>query len=154
MEDSLQKIADDFGLTLEGVRYALEQYQILMPQVTCGEWSKITYPAQAVIDKLFERYKERDEWIYCKDLMPEDVESGNIMIEDGKLYFVGCHCFAALRSLIDDREPWTVDVFYTVLAGKRHWGYGDSAIPMVEAGEAEVYAWKPKRFPEPPEYIE
>ncbi len=153
MEESLQKIADDFGLTTDGVRFALEQYQAVLQQVTCGDWIKLTYPAHAVIDKLFEYYDKKDEWIYCKDQLPEDIQAWNVFTDKGAKWFPGAHVFAACRSLIDDREPWTVDVFYAVLNGKRYWGHGYSAIPMIEMGQAEVYAWKPKIFPEPPEFI-
>lgn len=64
-----------------------------------------------------------------------------------------CPVYAAVRSLVDnrDREPWVVEVFYSRFSGKDHWGYGLNAIPMIEKGDAEVYAWMEHLFPDPPE---
>ena len=79
-------------------------------------------------------WKINREWVYCRDRMPPNP----------------CPVFAAVRSLVDDREPWIVEVFYSRISGKDYWGYGYDAIPMIESGEAEVYAWMERWFPEPP----
>lgn len=79
---------------------------------------------------------QKREWVYCKDRMPP---SG------------GCHVFAAVRSLVDDREPWLVEVYFARFWDHDHWGWADTAIPMIENGEAEVYAWMPRLLPEVPE---
>lgn len=53
--------------------------------------------------------------------------------------------YAACKSLVDDRENWTIEGIYngTIYGGP--WG-----VPMVEMGKAEVYAWMPKEMPKPP----
>ena len=91
------------------------------------------------------------KWIYCKDQMPEDVMPERCFTENGEMWFEGAHVWAACRSLVDNREPWVTDLFYSVLNGRPCWGYGVNAIPMVELGKAEVYDWMMKEFPEPPE---
>ena len=78
------------------------------------------------------------KWIYCKDQMPEDVMPERCFTENGEMCFEGAHVWAACRSLVDNREPWVTDLFYSVLNGRPCWGYGVNAIPMVELGKAEV----------------
>ncbi len=53
--------------------------------------------------------------------------------------------YAACKSLKDDRENWTIEGIYKGTTYGGPWG-----VPMVEWGDAEVYAWMPKDFPEPP----
>ena len=53
--------------------------------------------------------------------------------------------YAACKSLVDDRENWTIEGIYKGSTFGGPWG-----VPMVECGKAEVYAWMPKIPPEPP----
>lgn len=69
-------------------------------------------------------------WISVKDRLPE----------------LGEPYFAACRSLRDDREPWVIEGVYNLVTHDKPWG-----VPLVAMGEAEVYAWMPKVYPEPPE---
>ena len=55
-DDTLEKVAEDFGLTAEGVRYALSQYQKILCEITHGMLSKLSYDANDVI-----RYAQ-DKW--------------------------------------------------------------------------------------------
>ena len=48
----LKSICDDFGLTPDGVRYALEQYQRVVTELTGGRFSKLTYDAALIIDEV------------------------------------------------------------------------------------------------------
>lgn len=51
-------ICDDFGLTPEGVRFALEQYQDVVSTLTNGRFSKLTYPAGLIIDTAMDCFRE------------------------------------------------------------------------------------------------
>ena len=53
--------------------------------------------------------------------------------------------YAACKSLIDDRENWVIEGIYKCTSFGGPWG-----VPLVEMGKAEVYAWMPKKLPEPP----
>ena len=64
---TLEEVAENHGLTQEGVDYALRQYQIVMCEITHGMMSKLSYDAKDVIQVAQERWcdtcdlKERDE---------------------------------------------------------------------------------------------
>jgi hypothetical protein len=47
---TLEKLCADFGLTPYGVRYAMEQYQKVIVELTDGKFSKLTYPAELICD--------------------------------------------------------------------------------------------------------
>ena len=53
----LAKLCADFGLTPYGVRYALEQYQKVIVELTHGKFSKLTYPAELIVEP------KRGRWI-------------------------------------------------------------------------------------------
>lgn len=61
----LAKLYSDFELTPYGVRYALEQYQKVIDELTHGKLSKLTYPAEVILAEAqacFEQdYKEWNE---------------------------------------------------------------------------------------------
>ena len=57
----LSKLCADFGLTPYGVRYALEQYQKVIVELTDGKYSKLTYPAKLICDTA--REPKRGRWI-------------------------------------------------------------------------------------------
>ena len=70
MKDSLKKLGDDYGLTPEGVRHAIEVYQDIICEITGGLLSKLTYDADIILEKaekkknireLFENYNGKYE---------------------------------------------------------------------------------------------
>lgn len=54
-----KKICDDFGLTPFGVRHALEQYQIIITELTDGFFSKLTYDAPVILDRVKECFENK-----------------------------------------------------------------------------------------------
>ena len=76
----LEEIAENHGLTPEGVDYALTQYQIVICEITHGMMSKLSYDAKDIISTAQERWcdtcdlKEREavepkvsEWLEDSD---------------------------------------------------------------------------------------
>lgn len=72
-------------------------------------------------------------WISVKDRLPEECE----------------RVWAAIRGLNGDMKPWTTDVVY---CSKLKRVGGAWEVPLVEMGKAEVYAWMPMEYPEPPRW--
>lgn len=76
----LKEIAENHGLTPEGVDYALTQYQIVICEITHGMMSKPSYDARDIIRTAQERWcdtcdlKEQGvgSWISVKDRLPEE----------------------------------------------------------------------------------
>lgn len=68
----LAKLCADFGLTPYGVRYALEQYQKVIVELTDGKLGKLTYPAELICDTARDCF-EKDQLpdavpvVRCKD---------------------------------------------------------------------------------------
>lgn len=58
---------------------------------------------------------------------------------------------ATCRSLIDDRDNWTVETFYSPIPKEQNkFGFSDwGNIPILNWGQAEVIAWMERRIPEP-----
>lgn len=52
----LKEIAENHGLTPEGVNYALTQYQIVICEITHGMLSKLSYDAKYIIHTAQERW--------------------------------------------------------------------------------------------------
>ncbi len=52
----LEEIAENHGLTPEGVDYALTQYQIVICEITRGMLSKLSYDAKDIIRTAQERW--------------------------------------------------------------------------------------------------
>jgi len=61
MRDSLKKLGEDYGLTPEGVRHAIEAYQDIIREITGGKLSKLTYNVNYVLDEAEEYYKRKYE---------------------------------------------------------------------------------------------
>jgi rubrerythrin len=59
MKDSLKKLGDDYGLTPEGVRHAIEAYQDIICEITGGRLSKLTYDTDYVLEETEEYYKQK-----------------------------------------------------------------------------------------------
>ena len=72
----LKEIAENHGLTPEGVDYALTQYQIVICEITHGMMSKLSYDAKDIIRTAQER------WCDTCDLKEQEaVEPVNIRWE-------------------------------------------------------------------------
>ena len=69
---TLKQVAEKYGLTPEGVDYALEQYQTVVCEITHGMLSKLTYNAQYVLQTAQERW--------CNTCELKEQESINITI--------------------------------------------------------------------------
>ena len=55
---TLEEVAERWGLTPEGVDFALEQYQKIICEITHGMLSKLTYDAKYVLQVAQERWCE------------------------------------------------------------------------------------------------
>ena len=85
---TLEEVADNHGLTPEGVDYALRQYQIVISEITHGLLSKLSYDAHDVLQCAQERWCDTCElkaqeatdtnsgkWISVNDAMPPERET-------------------------------------------------------------------------------
>lgn len=64
---TLKKVAENHGLTKDGVDYALRQYQIIISEITHGMLSKLSYDAHDVLRYAQERWCDT-----CELKLPED----------------------------------------------------------------------------------
>lgn len=64
---TLKKVAENHGLTKDGVDYALRQYQIIINEITHGMLSKLSYDAHDVLRYAQERWCDT-----CELKLPED----------------------------------------------------------------------------------
>lgn len=71
---TLEEIAENHGLTPEGVDYALTQYQIVLCEITHGMLSKPSYDAHDIIRTAQER------WCDTCDLKKREEETEALMI--------------------------------------------------------------------------
>lgn len=53
---SLEKVAADHGLTVDGVSFALNQYQTIICEITHGMMSKLSYHAKDILQVAQERW--------------------------------------------------------------------------------------------------
>ena len=88
---TLKKVAENHGLTKEGVDYALRQYQIIIYEITHGMLSKLSYDAHDVLAYAQDRWCEtcelkqpddpdRVKVVRCRDCRywePENAEEGD-----------------------------------------------------------------------------
>lgn len=58
---TLEEVAENHGLTPEGVDYALKQYQIVICEITRGMMSKLSYDAMDIIRMAQKRWCELKE---------------------------------------------------------------------------------------------
>ena len=87
---TLEEVAENHGLTPEGVDYALTQYQIVLCEITHGMLSKLSYDAKDVIRIAQER------WCDTCDLKEREEETETIQIwsPDYGDYADKCECGA------------------------------------------------------------
>lgn len=60
-ETKIERIATDYGLTVDGVSFALDQYQTIISEITHGLLSKLSYRANDVLQVAQERWCETCE---------------------------------------------------------------------------------------------
>lgn len=71
----LEELAEDYGLTPAGLRFALEQYPIVVSEITHGLMSKLTYAAHDILQVAQDRWcdtcelKQEQEPVEPKKLM-------------------------------------------------------------------------------------
>ena len=79
---TLEEVADNHGLTPEGVDYALRQYQIVISEITHGFLSKLSYDAHDVLQCAQERWCDTCE--LRNEVVPwEPINGGWISVKDG-----------------------------------------------------------------------
>lgn len=61
--DTIKKLGDDYGLTPEGVRHAIETYQTIICEITGGKLSKLTYDVDFILETAEEHYR----WKYKQE---------------------------------------------------------------------------------------
>lgn len=61
-DNTLEAIADAFGLTPEGISFALSQYSKVICELTCGRMSKLTYDAAQIISVINDCYCDGCEY--------------------------------------------------------------------------------------------
>ena len=64
MKDSLEKLGDDYGLTPEGVRHAIETYQKIIYEITGGRLSKLTYDADYILEAMSESKLDKQNMMH------------------------------------------------------------------------------------------
>ena len=88
---TLKKVAENHGLTKDGVDFALSQYQIVISEITHGMMSKLSYYAKDILQVAQDRWcdtcelKQPDEpdrvkVVRCMDCIfwePENAEEGD-----------------------------------------------------------------------------
>lgn len=82
--------------------------------------------AKNEVMSVIESERKKGRWIPLSKRLPDDCT----------------YYYATCKSLIDDRENWMIEGFYTSL-------FGFNPPPMIECGQAEIIAWMPKEDPEP-----
>ena len=92
----LKEIAENHGLTPEGVDYALTQYQIVICEITHGMLSKLSYDAKDIIRMAQER------WCDTCDLK-EPVEPHVEHDSDDDSWYYGC---GACHEAIDYKDRY------------------------------------------------
>ena len=115
MKDSLKKLGDDYGLTPEGVRHAIEAYQDIICEITGGKLSKLTYDADFVLETAEEYYRgkfcETGKWErhYSRPGVYADLHwwcsccGEPTRYNDAGLFYRHCpHCGAELEPCSDD----------------------------------------------------
>jgi len=99
-ETSLEKVASDYGLTVDGVRFALDQYQRVICEITHSRMSKLSYYADDILrlaNDIQCDYCEKEEWIEVEDRLPPERET-----IFAKLYGTDKWKSAMFRKMSDD----------------------------------------------------
>jgi len=65
MKDSLKKLGDDYGLTPEGVRHAIETYQKIICEITGGRLSKLTYDTDYILGQAKQVNYQNKQCVDC-----------------------------------------------------------------------------------------
>lgn len=100
--DSLLKLGNDYGLTPEGVRHAIEAYQEIICEITGGKLSKLTYDASFVLEEAEGHY----EWKYGEE--PKKRE-WNKLTEDADGVVHGLPGDDGTYLMTDGKDIWVDD---------------------------------------------
>ena len=126
--DRICEIAEKYGLTQEGVDYALEQYQNVIVEITDGFFSKLTYDARTICNKAYECYEAafledrkfavesapivtfEKKWISVQDRMPKKDGQYLVALATGGVtsawYFISTHIFIDNTVITSDVTHW------------------------------------------------
>ena len=94
-ETSLERLAEDYGLTVDGVQFALEQYQTVICEITHGRMSKLSYYARDILSVANDvqcngcELKEAQE-----PIRPNEIRHGDVL-----MYYQCPACTSALRAV-------------------------------------------------------
>lgn len=78
----LEEIAENHGLTPEGVDYALTQYQIVICEITHGIMSKLSYDAKDIIRTAQERWCDTCDLKEQEAVEPKEIVNEHYPIGD------------------------------------------------------------------------
>jgi len=102
-ETPIEKVASDYGLTVDGVEFALQQYQTVICEITHSRMSKLSYYADDIL-----RLVNDIQCEYCeKDGLPrllttEDFKDNPAVDSKGRLPAWVEHNWKLGPSLVDD----------------------------------------------------
>lgn len=109
--DTLKKIAQDYGLTPDGVRYALSQYQKVIEELTGGMLSKLNYTSEAVCECVKARVGNQ---AHLKRWLEMVLSNTNPLDRKARAAFA--ECLAKVNAMENDVKPvvhgrWEFDAF-------------------------------------------
>lgn len=101
-ETPIERVASDYGLKVDGVRFALEQYQTVICEITRSRMSKLSYFANDIIQLANEMMCEGCELQEAQ----EPVEPyGQYSVHTGTKYIVCGACEKPLCMMKDNYRP-------------------------------------------------
>lgn len=97
---TLKQVAENHGLTPDGVDYALRQYQIILCEITGGILSKLSYDARDVLTYAHDRWCEK-----CDLKAQEAVEPTKVKMGNRTDYFCK-NCATKVGMLFSNEDVW------------------------------------------------
>lgn len=98
--DTLKKVAQDYGLTPDGVRYALSQYQKVIEELTGGMLSKLNYTSEAVCECVKARVGNQ---AHLKRWLEMVLSNTNPLDHKARAAFA--ECLAKVNAMENDVKP-------------------------------------------------
>lgn len=98
---TLKQVAENHGLTPDGVDYALRQYQIILCEITGGMLSKLSYDAHDVLTYAQDRWCEK-----CDLKAQEPVEPEKLTVLDYGSMESGLYLCGACRMPIGNGDKF------------------------------------------------
>jgi hypothetical protein len=102
----LKEIAENHGLTPEGVDYALTQYQIVICEITHGMLSKLSYDAKDIIRTAQERWCDTCDLKEHEPVEPHWRCSTVYMNGTGKIEMICGNCGISIPLGKPNYCPW------------------------------------------------